>query len=126
MQILWTYKENSLRSLVVMTRQYLANNERQKPNRLFFGNSFYQLEKNGVTSNTRKNFSLIYELNVSGHYKIIPWLGVGLGSGYRFMYSGNSNTSRNFNSPIYVLKIKVFLGDIYKSVDEAVDLPVDL
>ncbi len=66
----------------------------------------------------RNNWSMIinYEANISGQYKIIKWVGVGAGIGYQLMLKDNPAIKENFNTPIYVIKLKVFLGEIYRSV----------
>lgn len=66
----------------------------------------------------RNNWSMIvnYEASVSGQYKIIKWVGIGAGFGYQLMLKDNPAIQENFNTPIYVVKFKVFLGEIYRSV----------
>jgi len=56
---------------------------------------------------------VIYETSLQGHYKIIPWVGIGLGAGYRIMLLNNKNIDFKLNSPFYVFKILIFFGDIY-------------
>lgn len=63
-----------------------------------------------------KKTVLIYETNIEGHYKIIPYVGVGAGMGYRLMLINNNLISENFNSPIFIFKLKIFLGEIYRGV----------
>ena len=66
----------------------------------------------------RNNWSVIinYEASISGHYKILKWFGVGAGIGYQLMLKDNPAIKENFNTPVYSIKLKIFLGDIYKSV----------
>lgn len=74
-------------------------------------NSFYKF-----VPDTDKRFVMFYEPYSVGLYKPIPWVGLGFGVGYRLLFFGNNSISENLNSPIYVFKIKVLLGEIYRSL----------
>lgn len=54
--------------------------------------------------------------SVGGHYKLFYWLGVGSGVGYRFVIAPNQNVRQSLSAPFYVIKVKLFLGGIYKSI----------
>lgn len=86
------------------------------PIQLGIGNTHYEYHYGGFRF--RNNWSVIinYEANVTGQYKIIKWLGIGAGLGYQLMLKDNPHIDENFNTPVYVIKIKVFVGDIYKSI----------
>ncbi|HBF87512.1 MAG TPA: hypothetical protein DDX39_02630 [Bacteroidales bacterium] len=94
------------------------------PMQIGYGNSRYDIGgKDGflpfatnVTSQISKRNVLIYETNFEGHYKIIPYVGIGAGVGYRLMLINNKLISENFNSPIIIFKLKIFLGEIYRGV----------
>lgn len=83
------------------------------PIQLGFGNSRFDYAYLGKSYKTDRRFILVYESSIAGHYKIFPWIGIGAGIGYQLMLVGNPYIPENFNSPIYVLKLKIFLGDIY-------------
>lgn len=55
-------------------------------------------------------------ISVGGHYKIMPWMGLGAGFGYRLMLSGDRNIRRALNAPIFIFKMKLFLGDAYRGM----------
>ncbi len=57
-----------------------------------------------------------YEVAIVGQYKILKWFGVGAGVGYRLMLLDNPAKEHSFNSPIYTVKLKFFVGEIIKSV----------
>jgi len=59
---------------------------------------------------------LLYEPYMTCLYKPIRYLGVGVGTGYRLLLAGNRALPENFNSPIYVLKFNVYVGEIVKEV----------
>jgi len=86
------------------------------PVQIGLGTSSFQHFDGGLKEVTQRSFCMIYELNVSGHYKVIPWVGIGGGIGYRFMPIGNNNFDQNFNSPIFILKIKLFFADFYRDM----------
>ena len=58
----------------------------------------------------------VLEVGVAAHYKIKPWVGIGSGFGYNLVLSGKPELSRAFNSPFYVFKLKLFLGDLYRGI----------
>lgn len=49
-------------------------------------------------------------------YRILRWVGVSGGIGFRQVLVNNSKVKESFNSPIYLFRIRIFLGEIYKSV----------
>lgn len=61
------------------------------------------------------NISLL-EFGVASHYKFTPWVGLGAGFGYNVVLSGRPELSRAFNSPFYVFKVKLFLGELYRLI----------
>lgn len=86
------------------------------PLQIGIGNTHYEYRIDNFKF--RNNWSVIvnYEASVSGHYRIIKWIGIGGGLGYQLMLKDNPAIPENFNTPIYVVKLKIFLGDIYRSV----------
>jgi hypothetical protein len=53
---------------------------------------------------------------LAGHYQFNPWVGVGAGIGYRHMLDESEKETRDLNSPIYQVKLKIFLSEVYRSV----------
>jgi len=51
---------------------------------------------------------------LSGHYKIFWWVGIGSGLGYNYNIKTNPQIQKSFNGFIFYIKIKVFVGDIYR------------
>ena len=80
------------------------------------GDSWYSYNFNGLQTVQDRHFVLLYEPAVSGTYKIIPWLGVGLDVGLRIMVVTNKNIGTKFDSPMYSVGMVVFWGEVYKSV----------
>jgi hypothetical protein len=59
---------------------------------------------------------LLFEPSVNIDYKIIRFLGIGTGIGYRFAYSDQHIVQHKLTQPVYILKVKVYLGEIFRSV----------
>lgn len=49
-------------------------------------------------------------------YRIFRWIGVSGGLGYRQLIINNSKINESFNSPVSTFRIRIFMGEIYKSV----------
>lgn len=86
------------------------------PIQLGFGNSWYEYRDNG--RKIRENYRpiILYEPAMTTQYKIVPWFGIGVGIGYRILLLNNKSINENFNSPIYVFRLKLFLGEIIKGL----------
>lgn len=87
------------------------------PVQIGIGNSRYEyIDKSGIVHYENYRPVVLYEPAMTTQYKIFPWIGIGAGVGYRLMLVGNRQINDNFNSPIYILRLKVFLGDFYRGV----------
>jgi hypothetical protein len=82
------------------------------------GNSYFWYYKNaaGDKGETDKETVALLTMNVDAQYKIIKWVGVGAGLGFRVMLKDNNNIHENFNSVIYSLQIRIFVDEIYRSL----------
>ncbi|MGE0562127.1 MAG: hypothetical protein AB7O47_09940 [Flavobacteriales bacterium] len=82
------------------------------------GRGHYQYYNNDAGKTIRAKYSTIlsYEPVMLIDYKIIPWFGVGTGVGYRLIFYKNSNIEEHLTSPVYVFKIKVYLGEIVRTI----------
>ncbi len=49
-------------------------------------------------------------------FRIFRWIGVSGGLGFRFLLVDNSKITESFNSPVYLLRIRIFVGEIYKTI----------
>lgn len=87
------------------------------PIQLAFGQTLGEKKSmRGVLLSSKKNSPSLLEVSVNGHYRIVKWIGVGGGVGYRFMFSKDESLRSYFDSPIVIYKVKLFLGEIYKSL----------
>ena len=84
---------------------------------LGFGEASYQYrDNNGKKVKFRKSTILSYEPATLIDYKIIRWFGIGTGVGYRFIYYKSPGVNEKFSSPEYVIKLKVYLGEIFRTL----------
>ena len=87
------------------------------PLQIGIGRSRYEYTgQDGSLIRLARKTVLLYEPAITGHYKVTKWFGIGMGAGFRIMLINNKALDRKFNSPIYILKIKIFLGDIYRAI----------
>ncbi|NCP45478.1 MAG: hypothetical protein COW67_09985 [Flavobacteriales bacterium CG18_big_fil_WC_8_21_14_2_50_32_9] len=70
----------------------------------------------GKEESKNRTTILSYEPAMLIDYKIIKWVGLGLGVGYRLVFYKNGEVKEHFSSPIYVIKLKVYLGSIVQSI----------
>ena len=73
-------------------------------------------DEDGTRHTIGQSGILLYEPAIFGTYKITKWFGLGMGAGFRIMLINNKGISSRFNSPIYIFKVKIFFGEIYRSV----------
>lgn len=77
--------------------------------------SFEYTNTEGDKLKTNKTTLISYEPAMLIDYKIIKWFGVGMGVGYRLVLFKNGDINENFSSPVYVVKLKVYLGAIVRT-----------
>jgi hypothetical protein len=65
---------------------------------------------------TDKNPVAIYGPSVTATYKLVKWVGISAGIGYRFMVKDNDEVRERLSSPIYSIKARIFFDEIYRSV----------
>lgn len=91
--------------------------EHSIPVQIGIGNSRYEYyDKKGVLHYENYRPVILYEPAMTTQYKIFPWIGLGAGVGYRLLILGNRQINENLNSPVYLLRVKVFLGELYRSI----------
>ncbi len=82
-----------------------------------FGETYFNyFDKNGKNKRLSDAPILDYEVGINGQYKILKWFGVGAGLGYRLMLIDNPKNDYNFNAPFYNVKLKLFVGEIFRSI----------
>ncbi len=87
------------------------------PIHLGFGQTYFEyFNSAGQTRQLKDQNVLLTDVVVSGQYKVFRWIGIGAGIGFRKMLVENPAIQRNFNSPLYNIRLKIFLGEIYRTV----------
>ena len=82
-----------------------------------FGTSYYEYPDGKKANNKALQGNIIlFEPAITGHYKLIRWVGIGFGVGYRVMLKNNKQLKDNLSSPIYILRLKIFVDEIYRTV----------
>ena len=74
------------------------------------------LDENGNKQKINLTTVFSYEPAMLIDYKIIRWIGIGTGVGYRLIYYKNGGINQKFSSPEYVIKLKVYLGEIVRTI----------
>ena len=77
----------------------------------YIGNPSNEIKKLINEGDLVKTVYLI-EPSVTGYYKIFNWFGLGAGLGYRQLINGTERLNITFNNPIFIVKGKIFLGDL--------------
>ncbi|HEX5001253.1 MAG TPA: hypothetical protein VFW78_02055 [Bacteroidia bacterium] len=85
-----------------------------------YGMSYYRYNErvDGVykKQKTDKNPVAVFGPSLTVTYKLLKWVGVSAGLGYRFMIKDNDEVRQRLSSPIYTIKARIFFDEIYKSV----------
>jgi hypothetical protein len=73
-------------------------------------------ESKSKTETLSDNLIILYEPYISGQFKILKWFGLGFGTSYRTMLVTNKEIDHKLSSPVYSIRIKIFLNEIYGSL----------
>lgn len=65
---------------------------------------------------TRYSNVISYEPAMLIDYKIIRWVGIGTGVGYRLVLYKNNGIEEKITSPVYIVKLKIYLGEIVRTI----------
>lgn len=81
------------------------------------GRGHYQYFNGDLQQTIRTKYSTIlsYEPAMLIDYKIIRWFGIGTGVGYRLIFYKNSDIDEHLSSPVYIVKLKIYLGEIVRT-----------
>ncbi len=83
---------------------------------LGIGSASYQYKDvNGKKIKLNESAILSYEPAMLIDYKIIRWIGIGTGVGYRLVFYKSPGITEKFSSPEYVIKLKIYLGEIVRT-----------
>ncbi len=80
------------------------------------GASYQYTNSEGQKVKLVESTVLSYEPATLIDYKIMRWFGIGTGVGYRLIYYKSPGVNEKFSSPEYVIKLKVYLGEIFRTI----------
>lgn len=82
-----------------------------------YGQSYFQyFDKNDEKRRIFKKGVVASQLGVHAQYKIVKWVGLTSGLGYRIMLVNNKEIDKKMNSPIFAIGLKIYLGEVIKSI----------
>ncbi len=64
----------------------------------------------------REGKFMLFEPALTIDYKIIRFAGIGTGVGYRFAFSEQNIVKQHLTQPVFIIKAKIYLGEIFRSV----------
>ena len=79
-----------------------------------YGKPVYVYEVNGATVREDEVPLLVNELSGQVNYKVLSWMGLGVGMGYRNIWNGGSEMKDTFNAPIYIARLIIYPERIFK------------
>lgn len=80
------------------------------------GASYQYTDENNKKIKLIESTVLSYEPAMLIDYKIIRWFGIGTGVGYRLIYYKSPGVDEKFSSPEVVIKLKIYLGEIVRTI----------
>jgi len=96
------------------------------PFHLGYGRSYFEYYDN--SNSKRKLYRhgvLAGQVGITVQLKLLRWIGIGSGIGYRFMPVNNRRIDTRMSSPVFSLGIRIFPGEIYKSLKRGSSAPGD-
>lgn len=82
------------------------------PVQIGFGKAQYDYVSLPITIDS--SWIIIYEPAMTIEYKFLKYFGIGGGVGFRLAIKSNQQIKESFTAPEYILRFKIYSGDIYK------------
>ena len=82
------------------------------PVQIGFGKAQY--DDLDLAMTTGISWIIIYEPAMTIEYKLLKYFGIGGGVGFRLAIKSNQQIKESFTAPEYILRFKIYSGDIYK------------
>lgn len=84
------------------------------PVQIGFGRSSLEHQWDGEKRKTKFGSVILYEPAMSVEYRVLKYIGLGAGIGFRLMLLNNQSIDENFNSPTFSLRVRVLFGKMYR------------
>lgn len=84
------------------------------PIQLGFGGTSFSGVYNDSSYVYHEKFTIHYEATLNGHYRFLKYFSIGGGLGYRIMIIDNKQLGLQLTNPIYTIKFKFYIGDLYR------------
>ncbi len=79
--------------------------------------SYYEkINGDYMTMKMDKGGVVLFSTSGIATYRILRWVGLSAGLGFRQVIVNNGKVKESFNSPVYLFRIRIFMGEIYKSI----------
>ncbi|MDQ3050314.1 MAG: hypothetical protein M3Q95_05460 [Bacteroidota bacterium] len=79
-------------------------------------NYFEKINGDFLTKKTDQGTVVLIGPSGIATYRILRWVGLSAGLGYRRAIVNNGKVKESIDSPVYLFRIRIFMGEIYKSV----------
>lgn len=87
------------------------------PLQLGYGQSYFEyFDRQNDSRKIFRRGVLVSQAGVNAQYKIIKWVGLTAGVGYRLMLVNNREIETTMNSPVFAIGIRLFLGEVVRSI----------
>jgi len=87
------------------------------PLQVGYGTSYFQyFDRENDERKIFKRGVVVTQAGISAQYKIVRWVGIGAGLGYRLMLVNNPEIETRMNSPVFAIGIKLYVGEIVKTI----------
>lgn len=84
------------------------------------------LDEIGDRQTVAKTTIFTYEPAMQIDYRVVRWVAIGTGIGYKMELYRKGSVSEPLSSPQFIMKVKVYLGKIYRTImGKEMPLPID-
>lgn len=82
-----------------------------------YGRSYFQyFDKNDEKRKIYDHGIVVTIAGVGAQYKILKWVGIGAGFGYRLMIINNPDIDTKMNAPVFAIGVKIYLDAVIKTL----------
>lgn len=87
------------------------------PLHLGYGRSYFEyFDNEGHPQKLYRQGVIVGQAGITVQLKLLRWVGISSGVGYRFMPVNNRRIDTRMSSPVFSLGLRLFIGEIYRSL----------